>query len=56
VVTKDSGAAGGYAAKAAAAAALGIPLLVIERPQIQYPAVVGSFDAVLEHLSRRGIA
>ncbi len=53
VVTKDSGVAGGFDAKAAAAAALDIPLLVIERPQVAYPAVVASFDAVLEHLNRR---
>ena len=56
VVTKDSGEAGGFDAKAAAAAALGIPLLVIERPQVAYPAVVASFDAVLEHLNRRAVS
>jgi precorrin-6x reductase len=56
VVTKDSGEAGGFDAKAAAAAALGIPLLVIERPQVAYPTVVASFDAVLEHLNRRAVS
>jgi len=56
VVTKDSGEAGGFDGKATAAAALGIPLLVIERPRIAYPAVVASFDAVLEHLNRRAIS
>jgi len=56
VVTKDSGVAGGFDAKAAAAAALDIPLLVIERPQVAYPAVVASFDAVLEHFNRRAVS
>ena len=51
VVTKDSGEAGGFSAKARAAAALNIPLLVIRRPQVQYPRVVNSFGAVLEALS-----
>jgi precorrin-3B C17-methyltransferase len=52
VVTKDSGAPGGFAAKAAAAAALNLPLLVIERPRLDYPAQADSFDAVLAHLDR----
>ncbi len=51
IVTKDSGAAGGYRAKADAAKALGIPLLVIQRPQIDYPIVCDSFDAVQQQLS-----
>ena len=51
VVTKDSGAAGGYRAKADAAKELDIPLLVIQRPQIDYPIVCDSFDAVQQQLS-----
>jgi precorrin-3B C17-methyltransferase len=50
VVTKDSGEAGGYCAKALAAAALGIPLLVIKRPQVAYPNVARTFEAVGEFL------
>jgi precorrin-3B C17-methyltransferase len=50
VVTKDSGEAGGFSAKARAAAALGISLLVIRRPPVEYPRVVNSFSAVLEAL------
>lgn len=46
VVTKDSGAAGGYQAKVAAARALGIPLLTVRRPQLDYPAQAAGFDAV----------
>lgn len=48
VVTKDSGEAGGYSAKARAAAALGIPLLVIQRPRVAYPRAVSSYEAVIE--------
>jgi precorrin-6x reductase len=50
VVTKDSGDAGGFQAKAAAAEALGIPLLVIARPKLDYPAVASTFDEVLQQL------
>ena len=45
IITKDSGAAGGYQAKADAAAALGIPLLVVQRPPMSYPLVASTFDA-----------
>jgi len=51
VVTKDSGEAGGFAAKAAAARTLGIPLLVIDRPKLAYPAVTDRFDGVMERLA-----
>jgi len=51
VVTKDSGSAGGYRAKVDAANALGIPLLVIPRPQVDYPIVCNSFEAVQQQLS-----
>ena len=39
VVSKDDGAAGGYLSKRTAAQALDIPMIVIERPQIEYPRV-----------------
>ena len=48
VITKDSGAAGGYQAKAAPAQALNIPLLVIQRPQLSYP-MTSNFKEVLQH-------
>jgi precorrin-6x reductase len=54
VVTKDSGEAGGFSAKARAAAALDIPLLVIRRPQIAYPRLATSFEAVKEQLALLG--
>ena len=47
VVTKDSGGAGGYQAKVAAAKALGIPLLVVARPRVEYPALVDDIAGVL---------
>jgi precorrin-3B C17-methyltransferase len=50
VVTKDSGDAGGFAEKAAAAEALRIPLIAIERPVVEYPIVLEDFAAVLRHL------
>jgi cobalt-factor III methyltransferase len=55
VVTKDSGEAGGFSAKARAAAALNIPLLVIRRPQIAYPRLATSFEAVGEQLELLGV-
>lgn len=56
VVTKDSGDAGGYSAKAVAAQALGIPLLVVRRPQLAYPLAVSSFAEVSRQLVAWGIA
>lgn len=50
VVSKDSGDAGGYTAKADAAAALGIPMIVIRRPDVEYPRVVQDFASVFQYL------
>ena len=50
VVTKDSGEAGGFSAKARAAAALNIPLLVVRRPRVDYPRVANTFVAVEDFL------
>jgi len=55
VVTKDSGEAGGYPAKARAAAALDVPLLVIRRPKVAYPRVATDFESVGELLSNLGL-
>ena len=49
-MTKESGDAGGFGAKADAAAALGIPLVVVRRPRLDYPAVVHDADAALRAL------
>jgi precorrin-6x reductase len=55
VVTKDSGGAGGYGAKVAAARALGIALVVQGRPVVDYPCVAGSTEQVLAGLKECGI-
>jgi precorrin-6x reductase len=52
VVTKDSGDAGGFTAKADAASALEIPLIVVERPQMQYPQVAYDFATVASFLEK----
>lgn len=52
VVTKDSGEAGGFGAKAAAAAALGISLVVVRRPRVDYPALAHDFAGVIDALER----
>jgi precorrin-3B C17-methyltransferase len=51
VVSKQSGDAGGYRAKLAAAAALGIPLIVVDRPHLDYPARADDFAAVAAWLA-----
>jgi precorrin-3B C17-methyltransferase len=56
VVTKDSGAAGGYGAKVDAARALGIKLVVQGRPVFDYPRVAGSVAEVLVQLRELGAA
>jgi precorrin-6x reductase len=56
VVTKDSGAAGGYGAKVAAARALGIALVVQGRPVLDYPRVAGSTGQVFAQLRELGLA
>lgn len=55
VVSKESGEAGGYSAKASAAQALGIPFIAIRRPVVDHPNVVRDFAAVLAHL-QSGVA
>ena len=52
VVTKDSGDAGGFTAKADAASALEIPLIVVERPQMQYPRVAHDFATIASFLEK----
>jgi precorrin-6A/cobalt-precorrin-6A reductase len=47
VVTKNSGAIGGSDTKFTAAVALSLPLVIIDRPAVQYSAVVASIPAVI---------
>ena len=48
VVTKDSGSAGGNEEKLHAAKKLGTPVIMIERPRIEYGCVVSNVDKVME--------
>lgn len=50
VITKNSGNLGGSDTKLTAAAALDLPVVVIDRPVIHYPAVVHTAAAVLNFL------
>jgi cobalt-factor III methyltransferase len=52
VVTKESGEAGGFLAKAEAAYLLGIPLIVVERPPIDYPIAANDFATLVGHLQQ----
>jgi len=52
VVTKDSGDAGGFTSKAGAAAAMKIPLIVVDRPPMQYPRVANDFPEVVRQLRK----
>jgi cobalt-factor III methyltransferase len=58
VVTKESGEIGGFGAKAEAADRLGIPFIVLRRPQLSYPVVASDFntlaDLLEQLLSERG--
>jgi precorrin-3B C17-methyltransferase len=51
IITKDSGDAGGMMAKVQAAKKLGVPIIVIARPNMQYPLVASTFESVLEKLA-----
>ncbi len=55
VVSKDSGIAGGFRAKVDAAKALGIPMLTIKRPKVDYPVVCYSFESLQQQLIERNI-
>jgi len=52
VVAKESGAEGGTPAKIEAAQALGLPLVIIKRPVIDYPHQVGSCQELLTTIAQ----
>jgi precorrin-6x reductase len=52
VVTKESGETGGFSFKAEAAAKLGIPFIVIKRPQLSYPVVASDLNSVVKLLEQ----
>ena len=51
VVTKNSGAAGGADTKFAAAMELGLPLVIIDRPPVQYDNIAYTFDDILDFIA-----
>ena len=51
VVTKESGEAGGFEGKASAAESLKIPLVVVERPKIEYPICMNDFSPIINYLT-----
>ena len=53
VVTKNSGEIGGTDTKLDAAAALGLPVVMIDRPRIAYDQVVYTFDDVLQFVAEK---
>lgn len=48
IVTKDSGDAGGTAEKLGAAQKLGVPVIMVERPHVDYGKKVSSIEEVIE--------
>ena len=53
LITKDSGARGGVESKLAAAKSLGIPCIVIQREEIDYPRVIEDIDVLMEVVRER---
>lgn len=54
IVSKNSGSIGGTDTKISAAIELGLPLVVIDRPSIEYSNVAHSFEQVLQQVRHRG--
>ncbi len=50
VVTKNSGQLGGTATKLAAAKALNLPVVMINRPKLDYPNCAATFDDILKFI------
>jgi precorrin-6A/cobalt-precorrin-6A reductase len=50
VVTKESGRQGGVQEKITACEQLGLPIVIIRRPQLDYPQQVGSLDELTTYL------
>jgi len=52
VVTKDSGSVGGADSKITACKSLQIPIIIINRPKINYPFVESDFGSILEMINK----
>jgi precorrin-6A/cobalt-precorrin-6A reductase len=50
IITKASGKTGGLKTKIEAAAALGLTVILIERPKIDYPKVFNTVDNLIEYI------
>lgn len=55
VITKNSGTIGGTDTKFSAASALNIPIIVIDRPKMEYDALSHSYEGVVNFLKQSGI-
>jgi precorrin-6A/cobalt-precorrin-6A reductase len=53
MVTKESGETGGTDQKLEAAAKLGIPVVLVERPDIEYPQMASSINEVVEFVKKQ---
>ena len=56
VVTKDSGVIGGVPEKITAASKLNLPVLLIERPAVNYPNVANDMDKVICEICNKFLA
>ena len=54
IVTKNSGQIGGTDTKFAAAEALGLPIVLIDRPKVAYEHLAQNFGEVLEFVRQKG--
>ena len=48
IITKNSGTIGGTDTKFAAAAELGLPIVLIDRPQLEYPCLTHAYEDILK--------
>ena len=54
IISKESGAPGGLEAKIGAALQMGIPILIWSRPQLNYPRLFASSQALMEYINDKG--
>lgn len=52
IVTKESGVVGGILEKFEAAEMLGIPVILIKRPDVNYPAVITDVDSLMKDVTK----